>query len=233
MALVPTARADTVTTWTASAANPPGNDGPVSASATITESNGSLKIVLTNLQADPQAAGQEISGIMISFGSSLTTQTPSFTASGTLIDIGSDGTITSPPPGTTINHWGSTVYGTQLCLESAGICAPGGSPYDFVIGPPGSNNKYSSANSSIVGHEPVIEQAATFVLTISGLSATTPLTGVQIEFGTGPDFPLKGMKVPGPVVGAGLPGLIAGCGGLAAWLRRRRKTARARSLIDR
>jgi len=173
-----------------------GANGPVSASATITTLSGSVVVSLSDLLANPTSAGQEVSAIDITFSNAPTSALLSG-FSGSLINIGSGGTVTSA--GSTITHWGVAKSSSTIILATAGTGSVGGKPIELIIGP----GPYTNANPSITGRNPQIQGTGTFTLTALGITSSTTVTGVTFGFGTTPDFFLGGTSGGGGGGGGG------------------------------
>jgi hypothetical protein len=219
LASVTVAKADSITFVTPAGATTSG--GPVSAQAVLTVNNGTLTVVLTNLQANPTDVAQLISDFSFTTSTALNGSLTS--SSGNEIFVNAGGTTT--PGGTNVSTGWALDSPQNGTFHTTALGAAG--PAHLIIGPPGAGGVYTNANGSIAGngpHNPFLNQSATFTFSVAGLNSVSQITSFTFSFGTVAGVNVPGTSVPEPssmfLLGSGLLGVA---GTLRRYRRKHRK----------
>ncbi len=205
------------------ASGTPDSDGPGDATATVTTGAGSITVTLTDLQQNPRAAGQLISGISFDASGATGTSGSLSSSSGNTSTIASDGSYSTAVLTSPLTHWSASQSDTAIHLTTLS----GGMPNTMIIGPDSAGGftgagTYSNANASIINFNPNVLGSATFVISAPGVTSASTLSNVVFEFGTGPDGTLPGSPVPEPKEVVALLSLF-GLAGVGLIVGRRRR----------
>ena len=163
----------------------------VSATVDFTLAAGTATVILTNTTATTHDAGELFTGIDFNFGG----LTPSLTSkTGIQRTVTGSGSFTDTPAvqdlSWSLSSLGSGAYELNFNPNAK----------DAIIAPP-SGSDYSGANGSIkgnAGHNPFAAVSATFVLSVPGLLATSPVSLTTLRFGTSLDPATGTIIVPEP-----------------------------------
>lgn len=169
---------------------------PVDATAQITISGTSVKVVLTDKYADPVSVGSVLNGI--SFNVTGATGASGLTAdSANTVDLTGASPVYGTASGATVaSEFTLGNSGSVITLSSLGSTGP-----DYlIVGPAG----YGSANGSLQNgaHNPFILETATFYFTLSGKASfsESDITSLTFLFGTSRDSSTSTLTNDIPVV---------------------------------